>query len=278
MAAATNTGVILSPGRWRSSHVLGVLLIALLAVAQGNADEDSERKGLEIALEADRRDSGFSDTSSALTMTLVDASGKSRVREMRQQVLEVEGDGDKSIMVFDRPRDLKGTAILTYTHKVDVDDQWLYLPAIKRVKRISASNKSGPFMGSEFAFEDLVSQEVEKYRYNYLKDEMLGERKCFVVERFPLDKKSGYTRQLAWVDQDEYRTLKIDYYDRKGELLKTLEMKDYQQYLEQFWRSGRMVMTNHQTGKGTTLSYSNYNFKTGLAARDFTRASLAKMR
>ncbi len=144
-------------------------LLATVALAESEAD-----KGLAIAVEADRRDSGFGDAPVNLTMLIASSPESITSREMRQMVLEVAGDGDKSIMVFDRPRDLKGTAILTFTHKTEPDEQWLYLPALKRVKQISSADKSGPFMGSEFAYEDLSSQEVEKYSYKFLRDEAIN--------------------------------------------------------------------------------------------------------
>ncbi len=121
--------------------------------------------------EVDARDQGFGDTSSVLTMTLRNRHGEEVTRQMRSRALEVADDGDKSMIIFEDPADVKGTALLTFSHKTADDDQWLYLPALKRVKRISSSNKSGPFMGSEFAYEDLSSQEVEKYTYKYLRDE-----------------------------------------------------------------------------------------------------------
>jgi len=139
----------------------------------------------------------------------------------------VEGDGDKSMSIFDRPRDVKGTAMLTYSHALEPDNQWLYLPALKRVKRISSSNKSGPFMGSEVAYEDLSSQEVEKYSYKYLGDEVFDGHDCFIVERIPAYKYSGYKLQEVWYDKAEYRPLKIVYYDRKGALLKTQRFTQY---------------------------------------------------
>ena len=91
-------------------------------------------------------------------------------------------------------------------------------------------------MGSEFAFEDISSQEVEKYSYNYLRDEIFNGVDCFVVERVPFDKYSGYTKQISWIDKAEYRALKVEFYDRKKSLMKTLENKDYKQYLDKFWR------------------------------------------
>jgi len=266
----------------RGTLLLASLCTVPLTAPADNAPDETvvaaEARGLEIAREADRRDSGFGDSSANLTMVLQSPGSGEISREMRQLTLEVEGDGDKSIMVFDRPRDLKGTAILTFTHKQENDDQWLYLPALKRVKRISSADKSGPFMGSEFAYEDLSSTEVEKYRYRYLGDEVLGEEPCFVVERIPVDSKSGYTRQVTWIDQSEYRMRRIDYYDRKSELLKTMTLTAYQQYLDRYWRPGETVMVNRQNGKSTALFFSDYVFQSGFSDRDFSREALSRFR
>ena len=254
------------------------LLTVLIMVPLSVFAQTPEEKGLEIAKQADARDDGFGDSSVDLLMELRNANGDKSERYIRLKTLEVQGDGDKSISIFDRPTDVKGTAMLTYTHKSDADDQWLYIPALKRVKRISSANKSGPFMGSEFAYEDLSSQEVEKYHYKWLRDEDLDGKKCFVIERYPEDKNSGYVREVVWLDQDQYRTWKVDFYDRKNALLKTLTLSKYQQYLGKYWRAGEMDMVNHQTAKSTVLSFSNYEFKSGLSDADFNQNSLKRMR
>ena len=248
------------------------ICMPLAAVAQ-----DSLQRGLEIAKAARAYDRGFTDFTANLTMTLKNKSGDTSVREIRIRTLEVDGDGDKSLSIFDEPADVKGTAMLTYAHGLEPDDQWLYLPALKRVKRISSRNKSGPFMGSTFAFEDLGSQEVEKYTYNYLRDEPCGDWICHVVERFPAYEHSGYTREVVWLDSEAYRLVKADYYDRKQALLKTLSAGDFQQYLGHYWRPGSMNMENHQTGKSTLLEWSDYQFKTGLSERDFRSQTLKRV-
>jgi len=236
-----------------------------------------EEKGLAIALEGDKRGEGWVDSLVNLKMVLVDKTGKESKRDMRVKSLEGESDnGDKSLMIFDTPKDQKGVAMLTFTHKTKSDDQWLYLPALKRVKKISSRNKSGPFVGSEFAFEDISNQEVEKYKYKYLRDEVVDGMDCFVSERYPEDKYSGYTKQVAWIDKKEYRVLKVEYYDRKKSLLKTLKNTGFQQYLDKFWQPDLSVMTNHQTGKATRLEYENYKFKVGLNDKDFSKNSLKR--
>ena len=244
------------------------------AIAAGSPEEI----GLAIAAEADRRDDGFGDFTADLSMILRNRHGEESTREMRSSTLEVSGDGDKTMVVFDRPRDIKGTALLTFTHSVGADDQWLYLPALKRVKRIASNNKSGPFMGSEFAYEDIASQEIAKYTYRYLRDETLDGIETLVVERYPVDPKSGYTRQIVWYDKEEFRVQRIDFYDRKDELLKTLTYVGYQRYLDQYWRPDEMHMVNHQTGKSTTLTWRDYSFANGLSERDFDRNSLKRAR
>lgn len=253
--------------------VSSLFLFSYLTSASASGDV---AKGLEIAKEADKRDTGFVDSTAKMVMELKNKQGQTNTREVRVKTLEMIGDGDKGLSIFDTPRDIKGTASLTYSHALKPDEQWLYLPALKRVKRISSKNKSGPFMGSEFAYEDISSQEVDKYTYKYIKDEKLNGIDCFVVERYPAYKHSGYTRQVAWVNKKEYRAEKIDFYDRKNVLLKTLNYSGYQQYLEKFWRADVMHMVNHQTGKSTTLSWKNYKFKTGLTDKDFNRNSLKR--
>lgn len=237
-----------------------------------------EEQGLTIATEVDRRDQGFADFTASMTMLLRNKQGDESLRYMDTKVLEVSDDGDKTLIIFNQPRDVKGTALLTFSHKTGDDDQWLFLPALKRVKRIASRNKSGPFMGSEFAYEDLSSQEIEKYTYKYIRDEALDGQDMFVMERYPVDKNSGYSRQLVWVDKAEYRPAKIEFYDRKKSHLKTLVFRDYKQYLDQYWRADEMFMENHQTGKSTLLSWKDYQFRTGLKDSDFTRNSLKRAR
>ena len=256
--------------------ILPAILLCLLPF--GLQAETPEEQGRAIALEADKRDSGFGAFTNNVKMILRNKHGKESIREIRSKTLEVENDGDKSLTIFDRPRDVKGTALLSFTHKEGPDDQWLYLPALKRVKRIASDNKSGPFMGSEFAYEDITSQEVEKYTYKFIKDDSLNGMDVFVFERYPVDKKSGYTRQVIWMDKDNYKERKIEYYDRKNALLKTLVLDEYNLYLDKFYRTHNMHMENHQTGKSTRLLQSNYNFDVELSDRDFDKNSLKRAR
>ncbi len=258
--------------------LLGLTLLGSSAAKAGTTAMTPEEKGLAIAIEADNRNNGFRDVTARMIMTLKNRHNQESNRNLRVKTLEVPGDGDKSISIFDNPRDVKGTAFLTFSHKTGDDDQWLYLPALKRVKRISSSNKSGSFMGSEFAYEDISSQEVEKYTYKYLRDEEYNGQDCFVTELDPVNPKSGYSRQIVWQDKSEYRILKVEYYDKRNSLLKTLTMSGYKLYLGKFWRPEEMYMVNHTNGKSTRLLWQEYRFRTGLKSRDFTKNALKRAR
>jgi len=239
-----------------------------------------EEKGLKIAREADRVRSGFSDSRSDLVMIMKDSHGHESFRSLDVRILERKEDGNMSMTIFQSPADVKGTAFLVSGHKITSDDQWLYLPALKRVKRIASDDKSGSFMGSEFAYEDIGAQahQLEKYTYRYLREEAYDKMPCFVIERRPLDPNSGYKRQEVWIDQTEYQNRKIDYYDRKGSLLKTLTYRNYQHYQDRFWRAIEWFVVNHQTGKSTLVTWNNWRFGTGLTKEDFSQEALKRVK
>ena len=235
-------------------------------------------KGYAVAEAADRRDDGYGDSVAELKMILTNRSGATSERQLRIKSLEIPDPnlGDRSMVVFDRPRDIKGTALLTHAKILDPDDQWMFLPALKRVKRISSVNKSGPFMGSEFAFEDMAAQELGKYTYVYNGQEACGVLTCYVIDRIPAYQYSGYTKSVVWIDDQEFRSQKVDFYDRKGSLLKTLTFSDYRLYLGKFWRAHDLFMVNHLTGKTSRLLWSDFEFQTGQDEGDFTKASLRR--
>ena len=154
----------------------------------------------------------------------------------------------------------------------------MYLPALKRVKRISSSNKSGPFVGSEFAFEDFTAIELNKFEYVHVGVENCGEFKCDVLERKPRYENSGYTKQVAWVDQTDFQIRKVEFYDRRGDLLKVLELLDYRKYDNGVWRAHKLSMSNVQTRKQTDLIYDDYAFDTELSDGDFVKGRLSRLR
>ena len=262
----------------RHKNIVVSALIALLLIPVQVLAQTDEEKGFEIAARSDRTDRGFGDSEVELTMILRNAAGNESSRTLTISTLEVEDEslGDKSLVIFSSPKDVDGTALLSHAKILDQDDQWLFLPALKRVKRISSSNKSGPFVGSEFAFEDFTSLELNKFSYKFLREEEVDGMMMDVVERYPQYENSGYTRQISWIDQKDFQLRKVEFYDRQDTLLKTLTLSDYRLYNDQFWRTHLLIMENHKNGKSSDLAYSEYKFGLGLADRDFVKGVLER--
>ncbi len=268
------------PNLLKRTAFAGLLSLTAVAATSGTfAATPEEERGFEIAARSDRSDRGFGDSRVDLTMILRNAAGAESKRTLEIRTLEVPNEdvGDKSLIVFDSPRDIDGTALLSHAQILDPDDQWLFLPALKRTKRISSVNKSGPFVGSEFAFEDFTALELMKYSYKFLREEACGEFMCDVVERYPRYEHSGYTRQISWVDQEVFQIRKVEFYDRRDELLKTLTLGKYRLYQNKYWRSLELIMVNRQTGKRTELIYDDYVFGAGLRDNDFVKGVLRRV-
>jgi outer membrane lipoprotein-sorting protein len=245
-------------------------LIAAPAFAQSVAD-----KGRAIAEKAQSADSGWGDAKASLTMLLATKSGQSATRQLAFASLEAKG-GDQSLIRFVAPKDVQDTALLTHAKTSGADDQWIYLPALKRTTRISGTTKASPFMGSEFAYEDFVAADVDKFTYTYVRDEACGALSCAVVERVPTYDGSGYAKQTVWIDREAWRIQKIDYTNARGVLSKTLTTADWKLYQGRFWRAQTLLMVNHVTGARTTLKWGDFAFKTGQSAQAFNSSNLGR--
>ncbi|MCF7980554.1 MAG: outer membrane lipoprotein-sorting protein [Pseudomonadales bacterium] len=257
-------------------------VVVCKSLADELANLPAAEKGQRLYRETDRRHGplmgygspGYGDSQSKFIAVVRDPDGTQKTREIRLKYLENSPDGNKRLMVFDKPKDLKRYAMLTISHKDNADEQWVYDPENNQVKRILSNNAFTPFSGTDITFEDISSQDVTKYDYQYERDAQLEGADCYIVNRFPKDKYSGYQRLETWIDKNTYLIKKIDYYDRKGVLLKTLTMDNYQQFNDKYWRAGEMRMKNHQSGRSTQLVWSEYQFNTGLTEADFSLNSL----
>ena len=236
------------------------LIISAIFVL-GALGAQAQNRGIEIAKKSYDQEKGFQNYSVNVSMLLSNSKGKEITRNLIMKVLEVKDDGNKSLMEFENPADVKGTVVLTFTHRTKDNDQWLYLPALGRVKRISASSKSGSFLGSEFAFEDLASPEIEKYTFKFLNETTWKTNNVYVVERIPNDKNSGYSKQLVYYNKENYRVEKIEYFDRKSTHVKTLEFIGYKEFENGIAKPSTLSMKNQKNGKATSLNYTNYKFK-----------------
>lgn len=244
-------------------------LILLLATTAAATPED-EGRAIGEAMRA--RSSGFGDQMVTINMELRNAQGEEATRQIRVKVLERTDSPPATLILFDGPADVKGTALLSQG-----DDQWLYLPNTRRVRRISSSNRSGPFLGSELSFEDLTGNGPGAYAWKLLGTKPCGAAQCYEVETVPTYERSGYTRRVLLVEKESYRMHKIDYYDRKESLLKTLTYDDYKTYGQQD-RAHVLTMTNHQSHKSTVMRFGDYAFGNGFNPSDFTKATLGRAR
>ncbi len=257
--------------------IFTTLLLGLSGLVHSESQTPEER-GLEIALKVREANDGFIGETSDMQMVLIDAYGVETVREMSGMTLEVTGDGDRSLMTFQSPADVQGTKMLTWSRREGSDDQWLYLPALRRVRRISSSNRMSSFMGSEFSFEDLGSQEVERYDFKYLKDAEIEDEAVYVVERRPKDR-SGYSKMIMYISKEKLSPLRVEYFDRREEMLKIATFRNFKQYQiektgKSTWRSNEIHMLNIQNEKQSLFRWNDRKLGQELRERDFTQQAL----
>ncbi|OQY32131.1 MAG: hypothetical protein B6241_11900 [Spirochaetaceae bacterium 4572_59] len=205
-----------------------------------------------------------------LTMTLENSRGDQRVRKITQYTKNTKND-EKEIMFFNSPADVKDTSFMnwSFTQEGKEDSQWIYLPALKKVKRISSSGRSDYFMGSDFTYDDLGDRHPTEDTHLILRSEDLKGEKCFVVESIPREEDYMYSRTITWVSEDKWIGLKKEFYDEDGELLKILEIQDIHEF-EGFWIIRSSRMQNIQKNHKTNMELSNIEINTGLQDRVFT--------
>lgn len=233
----------------------------------------SAQTAISVAKESFDKISNYKSSVSTTTMVLENAQDVKNTRKLEIKKLEGK-DSDKSLLTFLYPNDLKGTKLLSYEVIAGDDKQWLYLPAIKRVKRISSRNKSGSFMASEFSYEDISSQNYLNYTYDGdAKEVKLNDIEYFQITRIPKDKNSGYSKQIIWIDEKESLARFGEYYDKKDRLLKKIEFLDYVK-IDSVYRVHKMVVTNVQNHKKSTLIWEKDSINTNLSPREFSKRAL----
>lgn len=254
-----------------------LFVLGVFAALPAAADEAADR-GLEIAREAERVYDDYAGQYGEAALIIRTANGNEAVRRMHARSLNTE-EGSLNLTVVDEPPDVAGTALMTHSHDNRSDEQWLFLPALNRVKRIAAGNRSGSFMGSEFTYEDFTAQPVAKFDFRLLREETFAGEPCYVLERIPkADTKSAYARHVVWMDKAHYRTHEVAYYNRAGQHQKTLRSTDFKQYPNGQWRPGEMTMTNHLSGSVSVLQWSEIEFTDRYTERDFTVDALKRAR
>jgi len=197
-------------------------------------------------------------------MLLVDENGSKEKRLVKRYAKETGDDVHRYLVVFLDPADIRGTALLTWEQKDREDDQWLYLPAQKKMQRIAKGSKKNYFMGTDFTYEDMEPEDLDSFNYTVLRSEALSHdktsHKCYVIEAVPVNKQkqreSGYSKRIMWIDKENYFTLKAEFYDRRGRLQKIQTNHALENVSGTVWRAKKSLMNhlqkNHKTLTGIT--------------------------
>ncbi len=215
------------------------------------------------------------DQTSDLTMTLINKSGAQRVRVIKQFTKDL-GEVEKSIMFFLSPADVKNTSFMSWTYDSDQsDDQWIYLPALRKTKRISSDSKSDYFMGSDFTYDDLGDRKLEDDTHKLLRDETLDGKDCYVVESVSKDEDYMYSKTVVWVNKSNFIGVKKEFYDEDEDLLKILTIKEVEK-ISDIWVITNSEMKNVQKNHRTTIILSNIQISTGISDSKFTERMMTR--
>jgi len=215
------------------------------------------------------------DQTSDLTMTLINKSGAQRIRKIKQFTMDL-GAVEKSIMFFLSPADVKNTSFMNWTYDTDQgDDQWIYLPALKKTKRISSDSKSDYFMGSDFTYDDLGDRKLEDDTHKLLREETIDGKECYVVESISIDEDYMYSKTLVWVDKSNFIGVKKEFYDEDEDLLKVLAIKEIEK-ISGIWVIKNSEMKNVQKNHRTTIVLSNIQINTGMSASKFSERMMMR--
>ncbi len=218
-----------------------------------------------------------SDEQETIQMKLTDKKGNVKEREIVRYSMKTAGGLNKIMIVFLKPGDVKGTGLLTWEQKDREDDQWLYLPELGKEKRIASGGKKTKFMGTDFAFEDLRPENLSTHKYELVGSEQVEGNDCFMVEAMPEGKEakeSGYSKRKLWVRKDIHFTVKVEYYDKTGKLIKVQESKSPKQVSGTVWRSDEIVMKDIGDAHQTSLSIRSRALNKGLKEDFFSLRQL----
>jgi len=225
--------------------------------------------GLEIMQKVYNRPTG-NDMEATLTMTLINSQGDKRVRVIKQFIRDF-GSVEKKIMFFVSPADVKNTSFMNWSYDEEGkdDDQWIYLPALKKIKRISSDSKGDYFMGSDFTYDDLGDRKPSEDTHKILRTEKVNGLDCYVVESVPKDEDYMYSKTITWVVKDRWYGVKKEFYDEDGDLLKVLHLKKVKK-IKGYWIIADVEMDNIQKNHKTRMQLSNIKIDTGIPASKFT--------
>lgn len=235
--------------------------------------------GREIARKVKDRPDGNT-RRSELVMKLINKRGSVRERRLVSYSIDVgkEKEDRKGLMFFLYPGDVKGTGFLTWDYDAPDkdDDKWLYLPAMKKTRRISGSSaKQDYFMGSDFTYDDMGRRSVDEDTHQLLGEETLEGHKCWKLESVSKDSRDIFSKKISWIRKDCLIPVKVEYYDKMGKLHRRLEMSDIAQ-VQGYWVALKMHMANVQTGHQTTIEIISPKYDLPMEESGFNVTTLEK--
>ncbi len=255
----------------KNLKITSVLII--LAMISG-FNVSAQLTGLQIIEKVYNRPTG-DDQSSNLTMTLINSQGKQRVRKLTQY-LKDNGTVEKKIMFFTAPADVKGTSFMNWSYSNGKsDDQWIYLPALKKIKRISSDSKGDYFMGSDFTYDDLGDRHPSQDTHKLLREETVNGVKCYVVQSIPKDEDYMYSKTITWINKATFIGVKKEFYDEDGDLLKIMNVNSSQK-VNGIIVVTKITMQNKQKNHKTIMSLSNVKINTGVPDSKFTERMMMR--
>ncbi|MFQ5829722.1 MAG: outer membrane lipoprotein-sorting protein [Candidatus Methylomirabilia bacterium] len=239
---------------------LALLAPAVPAAAQPSAEEIMTKAHLAMYYPGE-------DMRARVTMRLVSKAGRERVRELTMTRGDLQEGGEQRYFIyFHRPPDVREMTFLVWKYPGRDDDRWLYIPALKLVRRIAASDKRSSFVGSDFSYEDVSGRDPEEDAHKLLREERLGERSAYVVESVPKDPGSvDFGRKLSWIDKATWLPLKEEYYDRRGELARVFTAEELTE-VQGYWTVAKRVMKNVQTGHWTEAVFGDVRYNQTLSS------------
>jgi outer membrane lipoprotein-sorting protein len=256
------------------NYKLTFITVIIFALAiNGFAQETMT--GLDVIQKVYDRSTG-NDQEGELTMTLINSRGDQRVRKIKQFIKDF-GAEEKKIMFFMSPADVRNTSFMnwSYDEAGRDDDQWIYLPALKKVKRISSDSKSDSFMGSDFTYDDLGDRHPSEDKHKLLREEKFNGEDCYVVESIPKEEEYMYSRTVTWIIKDKWIGLKKEFYDEDEEFLKTLTVKEYEK-IKDYWIILHSRMHNIQKDHTTDMLLENLKIDIGVPGSKFTERMMKR--
>lgn len=254
-----------------------ICILAALFLMNFNPVQAAELTGRQVMEKQKEKHKVKSEIGSEI-MLLVDKDKNQEKRQVTRYAKETEKDLHRYLVVFQAPADIKGTALLTWEQKGRENDQWLYLPAQKKMQRIAKGSKKNYFMGTDFTYEDMEPEDINNFDYTILRTEQLSAdgkmNECYVIQSVPANEEkkqeSGYSKRILWIDKENLITLKGDFYDRRDRLQKTQTSHELENVGGTVWRPKKTLMIHHEKSHKTITAVTSRKINSAIDDSVFT--------